>query len=162
MADRFEDQLLDHLPRLRRVAHAMARSHADADDLLQATVERALQHRHSWADGTRLDSWVIRIMRNLWIDMARAEQRRGRTFVAPEAGESVGIAATQEVQVELNNVGRAMRTLPHEQREAVALVMLEGFAYREAAAILDVPIGTLTSRLVRGREALLTILGEAA
>jgi RNA polymerase sigma factor (sigma-70 family) len=158
----FEDELLGHLPRLRRVAHALTRSGADADDLLQATVERALQRRDQWVPGTRLDSWAVRVMRNLWIDIVRAETRRGQTFVPPDEGEGVGTAGQQETAVELGNVGRAMQTLPPEQREAVALVVVEGFAYKEAAEILDIPIGTLTSRLVRGREALMAALGEAA
>jgi RNA polymerase sigma factor (sigma-70 family) len=159
---RFEEQLLDHLPRLRRFAHALARNGADADDLLQASVERALLRREQWEPGTRLDSWMYRVMRNLWIDTARADTRRGETFVAPEAGEAVGVAGNQEAVVELGKVGAALRRLPPDQREAVALVVIEGFAYKEAAEILDIPIGTLTSRLVRGREALMARLGEAA
>lgn len=159
---RFEDQMLGLLPRLRRFAHALARSGADADDLLQAAVERALLRQDQWQAGTRMDSWMYRIMRNLWIDTVRAESRRGETFVPPEEGESVGIGAEQEAHVEMGNVTRAMRALPTDQREAVALVVIEGFAYREAAEILDIPIGTLTSRLVRGREALMARLGEAA
>lgn len=159
---RFEDELVSHLPRLRRVAHALARSGADADDLLQAAVERALTRADQWQPGTRLDAWAIRILRNLWIDTVRARTRAGETFVAPEAGEAVGRTGEQETAVELHNIGRAMGKLPPEQREVVTLVMVEGFAYKEAAGILDIPIGTLTSRLVRGREALLAALGEAA
>lgn len=159
---RFEDELLDLLPRLRRFAHALARGSADADDLLQASVERAILKREQWQPGTRLDSWMYRIMRNLWIDTVRAEGRRGETFIPPEAGAHVGGMGDQETVVELGNVARAMQTLPVEQREAVALVVIEGCAYKEAAAILNIPIGTLTSRLARGREALMTQLGEAA
>lgn len=159
---RFEEQLLDHLPRLRRFAHALARDGADADDLLQASVERALLRRDRWEPGTRLDSWMYRLMRNLWIDTARAETRRRETFAPPDAGDGVGAAGNQEAVVELGRVGAALRRLPPEQREAVALVVVEGFAYREAAEILDIPIGTLTSRLVRGREALMAQLGNAA
>lgn len=159
---RFDDELLTHLPRLRRVAHALARVPADADDLLQAAVERALTRRDQWQPGTRLDAWAVRILRNLWIDTVRAQGRRRETFVPPEEGDAVGRQGEQETAVELHNIGRAMGTLPPEQREVIALVMVEGFAYREAADILDIPIGTLTSRLVRGREALLAALGEAA
>lgn len=158
----FEDELLEHLPRLRRFAHALARSAADADDLLQASVERALVKRGQWEPGTRLDSWMYRLMRNLWIDTVRAETRRGETFVPPEAGDAIGATGGQEMAVELGQVTRALRALPPEQREAVALVVIEGFAYKDAAAILDIPMGTLTSRLVRGREALMARLGEAA
>ncbi|MBX3595740.1 sigma-70 family RNA polymerase sigma factor [Sphingomonas sp.] len=158
----FETQLLGILPRLRRFAHALARDGADADDLLQAAVERGLMRRDQWEPGTRLDSWMYRLMRNLWIDTVRATNRRGETFVPPEAGEQVGTGGGQEDAVELGNVGRALGTLPPEQREAIALVLVEGFAYREAADILDIPMGTLTSRLARGREALMARLGEAA
>ena len=159
---RFEEQLLGHLPRLRRFAHALARNAADADDLLQAAVERALVRRDQWQPGTRLDSWMYRLMRNLWIDTVRADTRRGETFVPPDAGEALGMSGGQEEAVELGKVGAAMRSLPPEQREAVALVVIEGFAYKEAAEILDIPMGTLTSRLVRGRGALMARLGEAA
>ncbi len=160
----FEDELLALLPRLRRFAHALARSPADADDLCQASIERALKARSQWAPGTRMDSWMYRIMRNAWIDTARARTRHGQTFVDEEAGLSVGDAGDRRIEavVELGQVGRAMGKLPPDQREAVALVLVEGFAYKEAAEILDIPMGTLTSRLVRGREALMTMLGEAA
>ena len=160
----FVDELLALLPRLRRFAHALARSPADADDLCQASIERALKARSQWAPGTRMDSWMYRIMRNAWIDTARARTRHGQTFVDEEAGLSVGDAGDRRIEavVELGQVGRAMGKLPPDQREAVALVLVEGFAYKEAAEILDIPMGTLTSRLVRGREALMTMLGEAA
>lgn len=160
----FEDELLALLPRLRRFAHALARSAADADDLCQASIERALKARAQWTPGTRMDSWMYRIMRNAWIDTARARTRHGQTFVDGEAGLSVGDAGDRRIEavVELGQVGRAMAMLPPDQREAVALVLVEGFAYKEAAEILDIPMGTLTSRLVRGREALMTMLGEAA
>lgn len=156
--------MLALLPRLRRFARALARDAADADDLCQATVERALVARDQWQPGTRLDSWMYRIMRNAWIDTARARNRAAQTFVGEEAGLSVGDAGDRAIEatVELNNVARAMDTLPAEQREAIALVLVEGLAYREAAEVLDIPMGTLTSRLVRGREALIARLGEAA
>ena len=160
----FEDELLAVLPRLRRFAHALARSGADADDLCQTAVERALKARDQWQPGTRMDSWMYRIMRNSWIDTTRARARHGQTFVDEEAGLSVGDEGDKAIEavVELGNVSRAMRQLSPDQREAVALVLIEGLAYKEAAAILDIPMGTLTSRLVRGREALMATLGEAA
>jgi RNA polymerase sigma-70 factor (ECF subfamily) len=126
------------------------------------TLERALTRRNQWQEGTRLDSWMYRIMRNLWIDQARAAQRRVQTFAGEEAGLSVGADGAQESAMELSNVDRAMAQLPDDQREAVLLVMVEGYSYKEAAEIVDCPVGTLNSRLVRGRDALLDILGEAA
>lgn len=123
------------------------------------TLERALANRDKWQAGTRLDSWMYRIMRNLWIDEARSRQRRGRTFMEEEAGLAIGADGAQEAKVELGNVDRAMSRLPAEQREAVLLVMVEGYGYREAAEIIGCPVGTLNSRLVRWRDALLAELG---
>ncbi len=124
------------------------------------TVERVLLSRNQWQAGTRLDSWIYRIMRNLWIDETRSRSRRSRSFVDEEAGLSVGMDGAQEAVVELSMVDRAMATLPDDQREAVLLVMVEGYKYAEAAEIVGCPPGTLASRLVRGREALLLALGE--
>ena len=160
----FGDELVRLLPRMRRFARGLARDAADGDDLCQATIERALKSSQQWQGGTRLDSWVYTIMRNIWVDQVRARNRRGQTFVAEEAGLDVGDPgdAAIEAHVELGNVGRAIDRLPLEQREAVMLVLVEGFAYKEAAEIIGCPMGTLTSRLVRGREALMRLLGEAA
>lgn len=150
------------LPRLRRFAAGLAGNGSDGDDLCQMTIERALANRGKWRGGTRLDSWVYRIMRNIRIDEARAVNRRSQTFVAEEAGASVGSDGAQEASVELSDVDAAMAKLPDEQREAVLLVMVEGYAYKEAAEIVGCPVGTLNSRLVRGRDALLTLLEDAA
>ena len=125
------------------------------------TIERALSRRDQWREGTRLDSWMYRIMRNLWIDECRARTRRGETFVDEELGASVGQAGGQEAVLGLRDLDVALARLPEEQREAVLLVMVEGYAYREAAEIVGCPVGTLNSRLVRGRDALLLSLGES-
>ena len=149
------------LPRLRRFASGLARHPADGDDLCQATIERALNKRDQWQPGTRLDSWMMTMMRNIWIDEQRARARRGETFVAEQAGLSVGGGGGQEEILALNDVDRALLVGQRAQREAVLLVMVEGYSYREAAEIVDCPVGTLNSRLVRGRDALLAKLGEA-
>lgn len=158
----FEDEMLAVLPRLRRFARALARDAADADDLCQLAIEKALLARASWQAGTRMDSWMYRIMRNAWIDTSRSRARAAQTFVDAEAGAAIGCAGGAEAHVALGEVEAAMRALPDEQREAVALVLVEGMAYKEAAEILEIPMGTLTSRLVRGRQALMARLGEAA
>ncbi len=160
----FEQELLALLPRLRRFARGLTQNVADADDLCQAAVERALKSREQWQAGTRLDSWMYKITRNIWIDNRRAAGRQG---VHTEIDDGVTqIAddshARMEASLELNDVDKAMARLPDEQREAVMLVLVEGYAYKEAAEILGVPQGTLTSRLARGREALMRELGEAA
>ena len=162
--NRFCEDLTALLPRLRRFARGLTHDAADADDLCQQTIERALKSRQQWQEGTRLDAWVYRIMRNQWIDETRARTRRSQTFTHEEEGVNVGNAGHEEAEnlVELGNVGRALARLPDDQREAVVLVLVEGFAYKEAAEIMGVPQGTLTSRLGRGREALLRELGEVA
>ncbi len=151
----FERELLTLVPRLRRFARSLTRDAADADDLTQVALERALKARSQWQPGTRMDSWMLRIMRNCWIDEVRSRTRRSRTF-APEE-EGIGVSATVdgfERAADMQAIDQAMNQLPREQREVIALVLVEGLSYREAADILDVPMGTVTSRLTRGRQAL--------
>ena len=160
----FEQELLALLPRLRRFARGLTQHTADADDLCQSAIERALKSRDQWQAGTRLDSWMYRITRNIWIDNRRATARRGIHTDIDDGVMQIAdnSHARMEASMELADIDRAMARLPDEQREAVMLVLVEGYAYREAAEILEVPVGTLTSRLVRGREALVRELGEAA
>lgn len=160
----FERDLLDLLPRLRRFARSLTLDAADADDLCQLALERALKAEDQWAKGTRLDSWMYRIIRNCWIDELRSRRRRGETVAIDVDGFDLPDASDRqmEARAELNNVDRAMSALPPEQREVIALVLVEGLAYREAAELLDLPMGTVTSRLVRGRQALMELLGEQA
>ena len=162
--DVFQRGLIDLLPRLRRFARALVRDSADADDLVQTSVERALQRRDQWRPGTRLDSWMFTLMRHAWVDETRSRTRRRRVFSPPEAGEHVAgdDAGTIERRLHAREVEAAMARLPEDQRLAVALVLVEGLSYREAADVLGTPIGTLTSRLVRGRQALMAVLGEDA
>jgi RNA polymerase sigma factor (sigma-70 family) len=158
----FQDELAALLPRLRRFAHALSRSFADADDLTQMTVERALRSKAQWQPGTKLDSWLYRIMRNLWIDTVRARSRKERIEAPAEEAERLGEDPRpgMEAALELQRVMAAMQRLPEEQREIVALILIEGLGYREAAELLNLPIGTVSSRLVRGRTALLAMIGE--
>ena len=158
----FDDQLASLLPRLRRFAHSLARGSADADDLTQATIERALKSRDQWQPGTRLDSWAYRIMRNLWIDTARARSRKSAREAPEEEGLNIGDDPREamDASLDLKRVMAAMARLPDEQREVVALILVEGFGYREVSEMLSLPIGTVSSRLVRGRTALLALVGE--
>lgn len=162
MNSEFDKGLASCLPRMRRFAHALSRHAADADDLMQSTMERALRSRAQWQPGTRLDSWLFRIMRNLWIDTARARQRAAKVEASPEEGANVGYdpRAGTDAAIDLGRVMAAMERLPPEQREVVALILVEGFGYREASEMLDLPIGTVSSRLLRGRIALMKLLGE--
>ena len=158
----FEDELVALLPRLRRFAHGLSRTAADADDLTQATIERALRSKAQWQPGTRIDSWTYRIMRNLWIDTARSRSRKEKVEAPPEEAELLGEdpRESMDASVDLARMMKAMSRLPDEQREVVALILIEGFAYRDASEMLDLPIGTVSSRLVRGRMALLAMMGE--
>ena len=158
----FDSGLTQCLPRLRRFAHALSRNAADADDLTQMTIERALVARRQWQPGTKLDSWLYRIMRNLWIDTARSRSRKARLEAPAEAATTVGVDPRPgiEASLDLQRVMAVMERLPDEQREVVALILVEGFGYREVAEMLDLPIGTVSSRLVRGRTALLEMVGE--
>jgi RNA polymerase sigma-70 factor (ECF subfamily) len=163
-SDAFENELTQLLPRLRRFAHTLSRHGADADDLTQATIERALRSRHQWQPGTRLDSWLYRIMRNLWIDTARARVRKEKHEAPEEEAQWIGEDPRDAIDasLELKRAMAAMERLPDEQREVVALILIEGFGYREVSELLDLPIGTVSSRLVRGRTALLEMLGGTA
>ena len=152
------EQIVTLLPRLRRFARNLTRNPHDADDVVQIALERALTRLDQWRSDARLDSWLFKIVRNAWIDELRSRGRRNKIFLAEEAGENIG-ADLMERESELLSVQSAMAQLPEDQREAVSLVLVEGLPYREAAEVLDVPIGTLTSRLARGREALQALLG---
>ena len=158
----FDSELAAVWPRLRRFAHALARDSADADDLAQMAAEKAFKSYDQFHAGTRFDSWIFRICRTVWIDTIRSRSRRGAHEALPEAAETVGHDPTSatEAAIDLGKAMAAMQRLPEEQREVVALILVDGFGYREAAEILNQPIGTVSSRLVRGRQALLAMLGE--
>jgi RNA polymerase sigma-70 factor (ECF subfamily) len=129
--------------------------------LLMATIERALRSRDQWQPGSRLDSWAYRIMRNQWIDTVRSRSRKEKVEAPAEEAERIGEDPTagMDASIDLSRMMAAMERLPDEQREVVALILIEGFGYRETAEMLGLPIGTVSSRLVRGRTALLEMVG---
>lgn len=161
--ERLRDEIVSLLPRLRRFARVLARQPADADDLVQIVVERALMKLDQFQPGSRLDAWMFAMTRNAWIDETRSRARRGKVFAPEEDGEHIGTDGARVVESRLDamDMQAALAALPEEQRSAIALVCIEGLAYREAAEAMGVPIGTLTSRLARGREALEKMLGDA-
>ncbi len=146
-------QLVALLPRLRRFARVLARSDDLADDLLQAACERALTRLHQWQPGSRLDSWMYRIMQNIWIDWARKKQVRGVPEPLDEQHDLAGSdgRAVAEAQLALSAVRAAIAELPDEQRAVLGLVTIDGLSYKEAAEILEIPVGTVMSRLARAR-----------
>jgi RNA polymerase sigma-70 factor, ECF subfamily len=147
------------LPRLRRFACALTRHPQDADDLVQLAVERALRHQEQWRPGSNLLDWMLGIVHNAFIDETRSRKRREAALVREEASVEVGDDGTNR-DIELWALQSALDRLPSDQRLAVALVLVEGLSYREAAEVVNVPVGTLTSRLARGRSALQSILQE--
>jgi RNA polymerase sigma factor (sigma-70 family) len=153
----FEQEIVALLPRLRRMARVLTRDATSADDLVQIAVERALTRRDQWREGTRLDSWVMRIMKNAWIDETRSRARWGKVMEGEDAGLNVG--ASNDPADSLA-IAQAMAKLPDEQRIAVALVLVDGLSYADAADVLEIPPGTLNSRLVRGRMALMEMLEQ--
>ena len=155
--DDVSEQLAEMLPRLRRFARVITRHVHDADDLVQVAVEKALTHAAQWRPESRLDSWIFGIMKNAWTDEIRARHRRSRVHAPEEAGFEVGDRSAEDRDI-VFSVEAAMDRLPEEQRLAIALVLIEGLTYKEACETLGVPIGTLTSRLARGREALQAML----
>jgi len=157
------------LPRLRRFARTLARSPADADDLAQGAVERALTHAAQWRAPpvgatpeqveTSVRCWMFGITKNAWIDNRRAWQRQRAVFAPDTGAEHVADVRAGGLQDQLS-IMAAMQQLPEEQQLAVSLVLVEGLSYQEAADVLEVPVGTVTSRLSRGREALARMLSE--
>jgi RNA polymerase sigma-70 factor (ECF subfamily) len=154
----FEQEIVALLPRLRRLARVLTRDATAADDLVQIAVERALTRRDQWRPGTRLDSWVMRIMKNAWIDETRSRARWGKVVEGEDAGANVSAVASDPA--ESMAIAQAMAKLPDEQRIAVALVLVDGLSYADAAEVLEIPPGTLNSRLVRGRMALMEMLDQ--
>lgn len=153
----FSDQLVALIPRLRRFCLALTGSRDAGDDLLQTVLERALIRQEQFRAGTRLDHWLYRIARNLRIDLMRAERSRGGPGESlDEAAEVVGSDGLQllEARSQLAHTGQAFMTLPANHREVFALVVLDGCTYREAAELLELPLGTVMSRIARSRAAM--------
>ena len=159
--DEFQTGLVSLLPRLRRFARVLRPADADAQDLVQQTVERCLLARDTFRPGTRLDSWAFTVMRRLAIDHGRSAQRWS-AVVSPEDDATPRQPdphqAGEALRADALAARDAIHALPDDQREAVALVLIEGLSYAEAAEVLGVPAGTLTSRLVRGRQTLIATL----
>ena len=152
---RFSDQLTAVLPRLRRFARGLAGAASEADDLVQAACERALARQHQFEEGTRFDSWMFRIVQTIRIDQLRArEVRKEDSDVAEDRLGSDAPVRRIEARLALAEVRLAVQNLSAEQRAVLMLVAVEGLSYKEAAAVVGVPVGTVMSRLARARIAL--------
>jgi len=149
--------IIEHIPRLRRYARALVGDRYLADDLVQDTLERAWNKFYLWRPGSDLRAWLFTIMHNVFVNETR--RRRYEIEQLMEEVPPVAVRATQSEQLELRDVDRALRALPVEQREVVLLVAVEQFSYEEVSGALDIPIGTVMSRLSRARTRMRQLLG---
>src|SRR6185312_906793 len=150
------------IPRLRRYARALTRDAVATDDLVQDCLVRGLAKQHLWKEGTDLRAWLFTILHNQYVNQVRRSVREGAAVAVSETEPSLTHAADQGKRLELRDLDRALAKLPDEQRTVILLVGLEGMRYEAVADIIGVPVGTVRSRLSRGREALRRLMGIVA
>ena len=156
----FLDEIEKSVPALRRYARALTRNADRADDLVQDCLERAIRKKGLWAPTGPLEAWLFRILINLWRNQTRSIRRRGEDIALDSLLVEPMVPAPQPGRIALSEMSRALDSLPPEQREALLLVVLEGKSYEEAAQILEIPTGTLMSRIGRARTALRALTSE--
>ncbi len=161
MRDDFSEHLIELLPNLRRFAISLCRSRDLADDLVQITAEKAFGARAGFDPDTRLDAWLFRILRNAWIDMLRRKKTQGIEIDIEDVPDARVVDGTGAVEnaLMLRSARAAMAALPDDQREVMHMICVQELSYRETAGILDIPIGTVMSRLSRARLAVAQKLG---
>ena len=147
-----------HIPRLRRYARALAGDSQRADDLVQDTLERGLAKFHLWRRGSDMRAWLFAIMHNVFINQLKAR----RELALDDVTEAALQSAPQSDPLEMRDLDAALRLLPAEQREVLLLVCLEQLSYADTGKALGVPIGTVMSRLSRGRERLRSLMSGTA
>lgn len=148
-------QLLEaEIPRLRRYARALTRDESRADDLVQSCLVRAIAKEQLWQPGTDLRAWLFTILHNQHVNDVRRSVREGVCVPVEEVAPALIASSNVLASLQLRDLERAIAMLPEEQRKVILLVGLEGMSYEKVAAILRVPIGTVRSRLSRGREML--------
>jgi RNA polymerase sigma-70 factor, ECF subfamily len=160
VSDDFRDRMVAFLPRLRRFTYGLTGDFASADDLVQDACVRALANREQWQPGTKFESWMFRIAQNLWIDRRRTAKSRGVHHDIDDVAEPMGVDGRDitDQRLTLAAVAKAMQSLSDDQRTLLSLVCIDGASYKEAAETLNLPIGTVMSRLARARQALQGIL----
>jgi RNA polymerase sigma-70 factor, ECF subfamily len=150
----FASSVEKEIPRLRRYARALARDASRADDLVQSCLARALAKSHLWQPGTDLRAWLFTILHNQYVNEVRRAVREGATVPVEDVAPVLAVAPSQDASLRLRDLDRALARLPDEQRQVLLLIGLEGMRYDEVATVLNVPLGTVRSRLSRGRETL--------
>jgi RNA polymerase sigma-70 factor (ECF subfamily) len=142
------------IPRLRRYARALTRNTAKADDLVQSSLVRALEKQHLWQPGSNLRAWLFTILHNQHVNEVRHSLRQGSLGPVEDAEPVWPVEPAAYTSLQLRDLQRAVNTLSLEQREVLLLVGLEGMRYEQVATILDIPVGTVRSRLSRARNTL--------
>ena len=153
----FDALIREQIPRLRRYARALVSDRTLADDLVQDTLERALTKFHLWRHGSDLRAWLFSIMHNVHIDQVRTRMAKPSETLEDDAAE-LSTRATQADHLEVRDLDESLKRLPDEQREILLLVALEQMTYEEVAKVLRIPVGTVMSRLSRGREKLRAVM----
>jgi RNA polymerase sigma-70 factor (ECF subfamily) len=147
------------LPRLRRYARALARDAARADDLVQSCLTRAVAKQPLWQEGTDLRAWLFTILHNQHVNDVRRSAREAASVSVDELAPVLPVEPNAMDRLQLRDLHRALGRLPEEQRQVILLVGLEGMRYEQVAQILNIPIGTVRSRLSRGRDMLRVLMG---
>jgi RNA polymerase sigma-70 factor (ECF subfamily) len=154
------DRLEAEIPRLRRYARALTRDAARADDLVQSCLVRALAKRHLWQEGTDLRAWLFTILHNQHVNEVRRSAHGGTEVPVEDVVAALPVGENATGALQLRDLHRALGRLPETQRQVILLVGLEGMRYEQVAQILNIPIGTVRSRLSRGRETLRELMNE--
>ena len=154
----FTELLEAEIPKLRRYARALTRDLVRADDLVQNCLVRAIAKQHLWQPGTNLRAWLFAILHNQYVNDVRRSVRDGDTVPVEQVTPTLATVSDPTAALQIRDLERAMAVLPLGQRQVILLVGLEGMRYEDVAAILKVPIGTVRSRLSRGRETLRTLM----
>lgn len=149
--DSRRDALLAELPRLRRYARMLVGEASQADDLVQDCLVRAIANLDRWHEGTNMRAWLFTIMRNVLFNDVRRAKRSPFLEAGAEIVDTVPVASEQDSRLSLRDMDRAFAQLSPDQREIVLLIAVEGLDYEEAALVLEVPVGTVKSRLSRAR-----------
>jgi RNA polymerase sigma-70 factor, ECF subfamily len=155
-----EQLIAEQIPKLRRYARALLGDPVRSDDLVQEALERALSRSHLWQPGTDIRAWMFTILHNVHVNNQRQRRYRDEYQELTDDRPELATPATQERALEIRDLARGLQLLPAPQRQVVLLVGLEGMNYKQVAAVLDIPIGTVMSRLHRGREALRRLMTD--
>ena len=158
----FNRLLEEQIPRLRRYARALTRNIERADDLVQDTLVRALAKQHLWQAGTNLRAWLFTLMHNQNVNDVRRGVHQGQNIDVEVMSNVLAATTDPTASRQLYELNRALSQLAQEQRQVILLVGLEEFSYEETAAILNIPVGTVRSRLSRGRDQLRQLMDMPA